>query len=157
MITESDLKEAIVSCRNLKDVAQGFGISSNALRVLMDMYEIIPENLIPEKEPRRAKPKPYIHETDENGVRCVCGFNNGKYSRRCFYGSNCGGMTCCDYMLITDKRRPIADKFDTHYCTAFLPISKSEKQKMKNKKSYGEKRLILREYLERNGNVRENT
>ena len=50
------------------------------------------------------------------------------------------------------KRRPIADKFDTHYCTAFLPISKSEKQKMKNKKSYGKKRLILREYLKRREN-----
>lgn len=153
MPTKEDIEQAIMAVGNLKEVAKGFGINVNSLKIYMDMYDIVPEKL---KEPVKKKPKkvkPYIHPTDEHGVRCVYETGKGNVTaQKCFFGGQCGGTDCCDYLLITLKRRPIADAFDTHYCTAYLPVPEKVKKKLKNKMQYDEKRKFLREYLaERNG------
>lgn len=160
MITEADLKEAIVGCKNLTLVAQGFGITVTSLMVYMEQYGIKPEKLIEDDRAKqeKKKPKPYIHPADDKGVRCVLHCYENKTAKSCIYGGLCGTMDCCDYMILTGHRRPIVDPLDTHYCTAYVAIDKKLKEKMVRKKTEDEKRKFLREYLaERNKNVRENT
>jgi hypothetical protein len=152
MPTKDDIEQAIILVGNLREVAKGFGISVNALKVQMDAFGIIPEKLKPVEIPKTEKPKPYVHETDENGVRCTSDWYGCKnYAEKCFYGGKFGGMTCCDYYLITGNRRPIADKLDTCYCTAYFPISKKEKTRMKLRKTYEEKRQLLQKLIEERG------
>ena len=45
----------------------------------------------------------------------------GAVAKKCIYGSVCGGTYCCDYILITKKRRPCSSKACDQFTTGERP------------------------------------
>ena len=70
--------------------------------------------------------------TGEEGVICKSSLNCDT-KRKCFYGGKCGGYDCCDYMLMTGKRRK-HDPDNQELCFNYVYATEAQKREIANMK-----------------------
>jgi len=82
------------------------------------------------KSYRKKKPDIFAGMKDGDKQTMLCrNLACSKTKRRCLYGGHCGNSDCCDYLLLTGKRREY-DKENPEMCHCYVYVSEATKKKI---------------------------
>lgn len=109
------------------------GLSNEQIAAKMNVSEDAVRNYINKhnlKSYRKKKPDLYscLEEGEKQKMLCR-NIGYSKTKRKCLYGGHCGNSDCCDYMLLTGKRREY-DKGNPEMCFCFVYASEATKKKL---------------------------
>jgi DNA-binding CsgD family transcriptional regulator len=81
-------------------------------------------------------------ESGQEGVVCKNSQYENGTKRRCFYGGKCGIYDCCDYLLMTGKRRK-HDKDNPELCFCYVHVTKDEKRQIAMQKINSDRDVLI--------------
>ncbi len=65
-----------------------------------------------------------------------------KVKKSCLYGGHCGGYDCCDYLMLTGKRREF-DPENPEICYCYVHVTEAEKRKIETAKTRQNQDILI--------------
>lgn len=129
--------ELLKEGKSNEDIAKVFNCNENTVKNYIGNHNL--------RGYRRKKKLSIICKRGESGQEgVVC--KNSQYEngtkRRCFYGGKCGIYDCCDYLLMTGKRRK-HDKDNPELCFCYVHVTKDEKRQIAMQKINSDRDVLI--------------